>query len=229
MTIYNLRRVDVPLERGSLAPKLFRSSAPFAGGNNTQVLQDLGIRGILDLREDRERTATVSWDPDFEVIHVPVFNNELAHLYWENLTDLYRYMVTDYAHQLTTALAAIAELANDGGVLIHCTAGKDRTGVVVAILLSLLGAAQEDITLDYLASSTHLGSDYLASLAAAHGIVDMPGIVAHRATITDTDALNEVRKAIQTAGGVVPYLLHNGLHPDIPSRLGKQFIVEEIA
>ena len=36
-----------------------------------------------------------------------------------------------------------------GGVLFHCTAGKDRTGVVSAILLTLVGVSDEDIVYDY--------------------------------------------------------------------------------
>jgi protein tyrosine/serine phosphatase len=46
------------------------------------------------------------------------------------------------------AVAAIAD-APPGGVLIHCHAGKDRTGIIVALILSLLGAADDEIAADY--------------------------------------------------------------------------------
>jgi protein-tyrosine phosphatase len=45
-------------------------------------------------------------------------------------------------------VAAIAD-AQPGGVLVHCHAGKDRTGIVVAVVLSLLGVADDDIAEDY--------------------------------------------------------------------------------
>ena len=45
-----------------------------------------------------------------------------------------------------------ALLAADGAVLIHCTAGKDRTGFVSALLLAILGVARSEIMADYLAS-----------------------------------------------------------------------------
>lgn len=49
-------------------------------------------------------------------------------------------------------IAAVAEAiaaADDGGVIIHCSAGRDRTGLVAMLLLQLAGAAPEDIAADY--------------------------------------------------------------------------------
>ncbi|MGC0414641.1 tyrosine-protein phosphatase [Embleya sp. AB8] len=49
-------------------------------------------------------------------------------------------------------------LAGDGGVpaLVHCTAGKDRTGILVALLLSVAGVEREAIIADYTETQTHL-------------------------------------------------------------------------
>ena len=49
---------------------------------------------------------------------------------------------------IAAAVAAIAD-APEGGVLVHCHAGKDRTGAVVAIVLSLLGVSDEEVADDY--------------------------------------------------------------------------------
>ena len=49
---------------------------------------------------------------------------------------------------VAAALAAIAD-AQPGGVLVHCHAGKDRTGIVVALALSLVGVSDDDIANDY--------------------------------------------------------------------------------
>jgi protein-tyrosine phosphatase len=51
---------------------------------------------------------------------------------------------------LTRFFAALAD--TEGSVVVHCTAGKDRTGVAVALLLSLLGVSPDDIVRDYLRS-----------------------------------------------------------------------------
>jgi protein-tyrosine phosphatase len=60
--------------------------------------------------------------------------------------------------QVAPVLGRIGERLLNGGapLLIHCTAGKDRTGVVVALLLQALGVSPEEIERDYLASSTWL-------------------------------------------------------------------------
>lgn len=57
--------------------------------------------------------------------------------------------------QMAPALGRIADRLLGGGapLLIHCTAGKDRTGFAVAMLLHALGVSQDDIERDYLASS----------------------------------------------------------------------------
>ena len=66
----------------------------------------------------------------------------------DNLVDDYLRQVEVNADSIIATLELIAEPANRP-VIIHCTAGKDRTGIVVAILLSILGVADEDIVADY--------------------------------------------------------------------------------
>lgn len=62
-----------------------------------------------------------------------------------------------------SALAAIAE-AQDA-VLFHCQAGKDRTGWMAALLLTVLGADRDTIVADYLASNLYLAERYTALYA----------------------------------------------------------------
>ena len=51
--------------------------------------------------------------------------------------------------------SAIAD-APPGGILFHCYAGKDRTGIIAAALLSLAGVDGDDITADYMLTQTYL-------------------------------------------------------------------------
>ncbi len=60
---------------------------------------------------------------------------------------------------LAEAVGAIAE--GEPGILIHCLAGRDRTGIVVALVLAALGVADEEIVADYVASDTELSDDYV--------------------------------------------------------------------
>ena len=57
--------------------------------------------------------------------------------------------------------------------MVHCTAGKDRTGVIVALILGLLGVPEETIIEDYALSATYLGAPFIAEAqqrAAARGV-----------------------------------------------------------
>lgn len=56
------------------------------------------------------------------------------------------------------AVAAIAEA--EPGIVLHCLAGRDRTGIVVAVLLAALGVLDDHIVADYVASDTELAEDY---------------------------------------------------------------------
>ena len=59
---------------------------------------------------------------------------------------------------LATAVNAIAE--SDTGIVIHCLAGRDRTGIIVALTLAAIGVADEQIVADYVMSDVELADDY---------------------------------------------------------------------
>lgn len=65
------------------------------------------------------------------------------------------------------AIVAEAVAASDGAVLLHCYAGKDRTGLVVALLLATVGVGEEDIIADYVASHDCLRGPRAARMSAA--------------------------------------------------------------
>ncbi|MGJ9411331.1 tyrosine-protein phosphatase [Aeromicrobium sp. CF4.19] len=64
------------------------------------------------------------------------------------LADLYSLVLDDAPHLLVRLVREVA--AADGAALVHCAAGKDRTGISVALVLSLLGVDAEHIEADYL-------------------------------------------------------------------------------
>jgi protein-tyrosine phosphatase len=64
------------------------------------------------------------------------------------LAENYLWSLDRFAAETAAAMAAIAG-APDGGVLIHCAAGKDRTGLIAALLLALVQVPDETIAADY--------------------------------------------------------------------------------
>ncbi|TFK43788.1 protein-tyrosine phosphatase-like protein [Crucibulum laeve] len=136
------------------------------------LVQDLGIRAVFDLRSDTEIKKYNSPLPEIdgvEVIHTPVFQTAdyspemMAKRYQlyasgktEAFMELYSQILDHGGVSFGTILRHIRDRPNDG-CLFHCTAGKDRTGIIAAILLKLAGVENDAIAHDY--SLTRVGRE----------------------------------------------------------------------
>lgn len=87
-----------------------------------------------------------------EALAIP---DRAAEAFARSLTCGYMKMIGEDAALAGQAARAVMEGVTQGAVVFHCTAGKDRTGVLAAILLLLLGVAEEDIIADYQVSFTY--------------------------------------------------------------------------
>lgn len=127
------------------------------------ALEAHGVRTVVDLREDEERSAAVSRPPGVAVVHVPLDDNADADFWsWcadEDIDDAspmyYRPFIERKAERCVAAIAAVAR-AELGGVVVHCGIGRDRTGLVALLLLALVGVTPEAIVADYALSSQRL-------------------------------------------------------------------------
>jgi protein tyrosine/serine phosphatase len=124
------------------------------------ALADHGVTRIIDLRWPEELTEDRPRDVDLDVVHVSL----LGRLDPDYEDDVFDYMAADdpagywagaygrildrHAANFARALAAIADV-EEGAVVFHCAGGKDRTGLVAALLLRLAGAPVEEIAHDY--------------------------------------------------------------------------------
>lgn len=130
-----------------------------------------GVRTVIDLRTPAE----VERDPDpiwhehgVDYVLIPQQDEQL----WRELDRVAWMRAYDAAvldrrsTQIVEMMRAVAQAA-PGGVLIHCLAGKDRTGIAVALLLSLVEVPEADIAADYALSEAALASEKAAALAAA--------------------------------------------------------------
>jgi protein-tyrosine phosphatase len=129
-------------------------------GDDLEVVRGLGLRTVIDLRTEGE----VRRHGRFPVEEHPVdwYALPMIQRMWSEddlvattgaadfLRDRYLDMLTDGAE----SLARIIELVADGQpALFHCAAGKDRTGVVAAVLLGLVGVERQEIVADYHATA----------------------------------------------------------------------------
>jgi protein-tyrosine phosphatase len=125
-------------------------------------LADLGVRTVLDLRRpieiERDGRITVELGLAYHNIH-PLHRPWDPGLYDES-TGAHRYLADRYLDMAEEGRAGLGEalrLIADpecSPLVMHCFAGKDRTGVLSALTLSLLGVHEQEIALDYALSAT---------------------------------------------------------------------------
>ena len=133
-----------------------------------QQLVDYGIERIVDLRFHDELEADPPGTIPVEVVHVPVLPDP-ASADWPEIEAVgdaapddvaatmavYLEFLRRYASGFGQAVSAVAS-APPGGVLVHCMAGKDRTGLLSALLLRVAGVSVEDVAADYAVSERNL-------------------------------------------------------------------------
>ncbi len=147
-----------------------------------QSLQRLGLRTVVDLRSAPEVAdrPDVLHDLGLEHLHVPVFAEQI----WpDGQMELYPSMAERAGRSVVAVIRRL--LAADGSpVLVHCASGKDRTGVVVAVLQTVLGASEAEVTTDFLRSNLELGLTGPAlSTALSHNARPVAAVHLRRALI----------------------------------------------
>lgn len=135
---------------------LFRSDGleRLSAADRAVLLEELGIVEVVDLRSAREgeRRGRFSVEGTGVRLHqVPIFD-ETRRLIEPGgdgftMTALYARMIEGSSERFVEALRLVA--AADGPTVFHCAAGKDRTGLLAALLLGLLGVSETDVLTDY--------------------------------------------------------------------------------
>lgn len=200
------------------------------------VFEDLGVGLVLDLRSEREvdlvgigpvGSSGATW------IHLSVIDEtQPAQQSWQALLEdvpmhvRYGRVLSQAGPRFVEALELIAE--NSTPLVFHCTAGKDRTGILAALLLSALGVPDTEVVGDYAATSEvmhTIESRYLARAEDPRFSSHVEGLPAWRdqaRKLMTADAetmrrtLGELRGNDLTVEG---WLTRNGLSPATMSQL----------
>ena len=116
--------------------------------DGVQTFLELGIRTVVDLRGDRT--------PEHENVPGVVSVIKIIHLPWDttgavsdDVRQSYRNYVHDNVSLFREVFLLLAETRNLP-LLFHCAAGKDRTGILAAVILKSLGVANEIVYADYI-------------------------------------------------------------------------------
>jgi protein-tyrosine phosphatase len=184
-----------------------------------EALAEYGVRTVIDLRSPDQVaeepsafavTPQTAAEPAYFVLPVEAYYPHVSALISQaqSRAEVYCITLDQYPENMAAILRAIIN-AEPGGVVIHCHAGKDRTGVIVALLLALAGVPDEQIAADYAESQVRLWPLYEQMVAAAGG-EDKVGFWT-KPTATAEMMLTTLAHLRNTYGGVRDYLRGIGL------------------
>lgn len=179
LPLMNVRELGgMPLEGDRLFAngRFLRSASPSELKSESEVkaVKDYGVGVVIDLRSEAELNKQGNpfmGDPDVEFHSIPLFLGDPGSIDDKTMIYLKTHTMGDFYINVTEELkSGIAEVMRvfitaDRLVLFHCAHGKDRTGIIAALLYLLAGARREDIVLNYKVSYGYL-KDFLDPLIA---------------------------------------------------------------
>ncbi|WP_437584458.1 tyrosine-protein phosphatase [Paramicrobacterium sp. CJ85] len=226
----------LPAEGGRVRTgRLYRSDALVAlSPDGIRQLKDSPITTIIDLRSRTEVEQTQPMLDEStlgEYLSLPLMEGAVEDVTTRvpTLTELYTGLV-DTAGDSFARIAEWVAVRSRGGVLVHCTAGKDRTGVAVALLLDAVGVPRQTIIEDYVASAQNLAGPWaerMLGLARQMG-VELTPQVRMLVTGTEPDAMQRTLEHVDAEhGGSVEYLTAHGLDADARQALRNALVQPE--
>ena len=145
-----------------------------------QWLLQNDITTIIDLREEKEyrlNPCILESESGFTYYHLPVTGGGDTPKSPDAVADVYLGMIDE---QMDKIIGTILDAKTN--VLFFCGAGKDRTGVVSAIILKRLGYSSQKIIEDYMETKNNL-NEFLTEYVQAHPEVDIRTIMPNEANI----------------------------------------------
>jgi protein-tyrosine phosphatase len=172
------------------------------------IVRALGVRSAFDFRGQQERAAAICAIAEIAVHSLPIEPTVVAALRarlaegrlsaedaLEIMQDSYRNYVRHNTHSFRTLFTHLLE--DRAPLVIHCTAGKDRTGFACALILHVLGVREDVIADDYLltnrfyrrdpTAATDLPDDVRAAIGSVHASYLDAGFEAVRAEFGSLD------------------------------------------
>lgn len=139
-----------------------------------EKIKALGIKTVIDLRGDQEAIERPSiFSGNGDDIHYTQISllevNPAINRPDVPLRDIYQNSVETYGENYAKVFNAFAKIETPA--VFHCFLGKDRTGILASMLLSLAGVCREDVIADYQVSGTYLKPFYKKELDEDTGLI----------------------------------------------------------
>jgi protein-tyrosine phosphatase len=201
-----------------------------------RIEREIGLTSVIDLRTSEETEAQGKWRfADFGIhhYHIPFpggGGNRKEEQEWfkqcTNLGEFYLHLVSreEFSRQIVAALNIIADPVNHP-LVFHCAIGKDRTGILSAILLSILGIDDKVIIEDYTLSGPAVARLRKTwSQDPSHGdfVKHMPGYFWEAAPASMKLFLSTLQKE---HGSVVNYIQNMGVQPALINSIRETLLI----
>jgi protein-tyrosine phosphatase len=184
-----------------------------------KAVVDYGIRTIVDLRSEQELAADPPAELPVDAVHVSFFDDSpdvfeeveaagvRAASHAEATREVYLIFLEHFRANVAAAIRAVGQ-APEGGVVVHCHGGKDRTGLVTAFLLRLAGVSIGEIAADYALSEERLRTRHEQWFATAADEAELARL--HRIAATPESSMVEVLEELERRYGSIEGYLRAG-------------------
>jgi protein-tyrosine phosphatase len=187
---------------------LYRSDAPFAGDEAPQAAAVWPPDVVIDLRSPGEANNRYPWPESTTLHQLPLLAEAAPALQTGALDQLYLHILEAAPERLARIATIVARA--QGPVLVHCSAGKDRTGVAIALLLLTVGVEPEVIEGDYQLTAPNVAGSLDRVKALGYDLPIQSELPPHLLE-TPPNALAPVLAQIsQAPGGAVGWLIAHG-------------------
>ncbi|WP_295012326.1 tyrosine-protein phosphatase [uncultured Microbacterium sp.] len=204
---------------------LFRSGNLAHAGEQARTFLDASVAHIVDLRDDSEVMAEPCAIDGLHITRVPLFAGSVASFLLGDVSlgGLYRHIVDDGADRV---VQVVRILSAGEPTLVHCTLGKDRTGVTVALALAAVGADRDAIVDDYALTALQLPASRNRAIAAwLQEHLPMAQNAIAVATQSPAPVMRELLERIDAAhGSAADYLRGAGLSSAELDALGEALV-----
>lgn len=207
--------------------RLLRSESPHTlSESGLRAVLDLGIGTVVDLRTTSERDHRPSplVEAGVHTSHAPIFTDDEDYPdHLATASEVYCWWLRERRTGVAAAMNAVAS-APAAPILVHCHAGKDRTGVVVALVLRLAGIGVDAIADDYAISGVQL-AEMLARDRVTALERGMDAVRVERLFTVRREAMVQTMECVDTEhGGVVSLMRGIGLDDTRIERLANLLI-----
>ena len=217
--------------------RVFRSAElRHMSGNDLEKLRgEIGLTSVLDLRNSYEvehQGRGLLGEAGFKYYNVPFISGDggpepriPSYEGFHSMGEFYVHLVRQngFNRQVLAALEIVADPDNHP-LVFHCAAGKDRTGILAAVILGILDVSDDDIQQDYCLSAFHMEMVRNRLKNAPKLSADVPELPDFAWEATQESMALLLSALRREYGSMKDYLSIHGAAPSLPERLRKALL-----